>query len=172
MLQDINDSKQLFGGKVVVFGGDFRQVLPVVQKARKQEMIDASIVKSYLWPLLTKISLTENMRARFDPHFSDFLLRVGDGKEPTIDADKIKIPTSMIIPYEEDNISLKALIDAVFPNLNDYFENIDTMTNRAILTPKNDYVDDINILLIEQFPGDATTYYNFDETIDKNEQAI
>ncbi|KAK4849868.1 hypothetical protein QYF36_001540 [Acer negundo] len=42
MLQDINDSKQLFGGKVVVFGGDFRQILPVVQKARKEEMIDAT----------------------------------------------------------------------------------------------------------------------------------
>ena len=172
MLQDINDSKQLFGGKVVVFGGDFRQVLPVVQKGRKEEIIDATIVKSYLWPLLTKISLTENMRARFDPYFSDFLLRVGDGKEPTTDAEKIKIPASMIIPYKEDNISLKALIDVTFPNLNDYYENIDTMTNRAILTPKNDYVDDINALLIEQFPGDAVTYYSFDETIDKNEQAI
>ncbi|KAK1565427.1 hypothetical protein Q3G72_026288 [Acer saccharum] len=101
MLQDINDSKQLLGGKVVVFGGDFIQVLPVVQKARKEEMIDASIVKSYLWLLLTKISLTENMHARFDPQFSEFLLRVGDGKEPTTDAEKIKIPASMVIPYKK-----------------------------------------------------------------------
>lgn len=37
-----------FGGKVVVFGGDFCQVLHVVPKATKQEKIDASLVKSYL----------------------------------------------------------------------------------------------------------------------------
>ncbi|KAK2645195.1 hypothetical protein Ddye_020390 [Dipteronia dyeriana] len=73
---------------------------------------------------------------------------------------------------ELDDISLKALIDVVFPNLNDYLKNIDAMTNRAILTPKYDYVDDINSLLIEQFLGEAITYCNFDETIDKNEQAI
>lgn len=29
-LQDIMESSELFGGKVMVFGGDFRQVLPVV----------------------------------------------------------------------------------------------------------------------------------------------
>ncbi|XP_062074015.1 replication protein A 70 kDa DNA-binding subunit D-like [Humulus lupulus] len=43
MLKDINDSAQPFGGKVVVIGGDFRQVLPVVQKARREETIDATL---------------------------------------------------------------------------------------------------------------------------------
>ena len=35
MLQDINESELPFGGKVVVFEGDFRQVLPVVPKASR-----------------------------------------------------------------------------------------------------------------------------------------
>ena len=30
MLQDINDCNLPFGGKVIIFGRDFRQVLPVV----------------------------------------------------------------------------------------------------------------------------------------------
>ena len=33
MLQDVCSCTDLFGGKVVVFGGDFRQVLPVVTKS-------------------------------------------------------------------------------------------------------------------------------------------
>ncbi|KAH7546812.1 hypothetical protein FEM48_Zijuj01G0240800 [Ziziphus jujuba var. spinosa] len=39
MLQDINECDLLFGGKVVVFGGDFRQVLPVVPKDKSQQDI-------------------------------------------------------------------------------------------------------------------------------------
>ncbi|KAG7960213.1 hypothetical protein I3843_10G112200 [Carya illinoinensis] len=43
MLQDINDSELTFGGKVVLFCGDFCQVLPVVRKGTRQEHVDASL---------------------------------------------------------------------------------------------------------------------------------
>ncbi|XP_041011406.1 replication protein A 70 kDa DNA-binding subunit B-like [Juglans microcarpa x Juglans regia] len=46
------------------------------------------------------------------------------------------------------------------------------MTNRAILTPKNNSVDEINTILIQRFPGTVTQYYSFDETIDTSEQGI
>ncbi|KAH7510543.1 hypothetical protein FEM48_ZijujUnG0119500 [Ziziphus jujuba var. spinosa] len=39
MLQDINECDLLFGGKVVFFCGDFRQVLPVVPKDKSQQDI-------------------------------------------------------------------------------------------------------------------------------------
>ena len=74
MLQDINESNLPFGGKIIIFGGDFRQVLPVVPRATKEEVINASLVMSYLWPSFIKIQLSENMRARFDQTFSNFLL--------------------------------------------------------------------------------------------------
>jgi hypothetical protein len=38
-----------FGGKVVVLGGDPKQILPVVENASKTQIINASIFKSYLW---------------------------------------------------------------------------------------------------------------------------
>ena len=41
-----------FGGKVVVFGGDFRQILPVVPKGNRGDIVDACIGSSYLWPIL------------------------------------------------------------------------------------------------------------------------
>ncbi|KAG7956854.1 hypothetical protein I3843_11G145000, partial [Carya illinoinensis] len=43
MLKDVNDSELSFGGKVVIFGGDFRQILPVVPKGTRQKQIDASL---------------------------------------------------------------------------------------------------------------------------------
>jgi ATP-dependent DNA helicase PIF1 len=92
MLQNINESDLPFGGKVVVFGGDFRQVLPIVPKATRHEQIHASLVTSYLWPILQKIKLTENMRTKLDPMFLEYVLQVGNGtKLVTID-NKIKIP--------------------------------------------------------------------------------
>lgn len=44
--RDITDVELPFGGKIMIFGGDFRQVLPVIYKGTKSELIQASIVKS------------------------------------------------------------------------------------------------------------------------------
>ncbi|XP_015054806.1 uncharacterized protein LOC107001171 [Solanum pennellii] len=71
--RDIMDIAKPFGRKVMVFGGDFRQVLPVVPKSTRAEIVNASLVKSYLRPLMKKIQFTRNMRAITDPTFSDFL---------------------------------------------------------------------------------------------------
>ncbi|XP_074282556.1 uncharacterized protein LOC141607096 [Silene latifolia] len=37
LFQDVCNSSELFGGKVIVFGGDFRQVLPVLPRRTKEE---------------------------------------------------------------------------------------------------------------------------------------
>ena len=170
MLQDINDNKMLFGGKVIVFGGDFRQVLPIVPRARKEEIINSCLIMSHLWPLLEKIKLIENIRAMHDPLFADFLIRIGDGIEEKNDEDNIKLPLNMIIPYEDEEISLQKLINIIFTDINDYSNNVDTMMNQP--KKKNEYVDQINNLLIEKFPGDPVKYYSFDETIDETKQCF
>ncbi|XP_010239293.1 ATP-dependent DNA helicase PIF2-like [Brachypodium distachyon] len=61
-LQDITGHKLPFGGKVIVFGGDFRQVLPVVRRGTRAQIVDASIQKSYLWKDIKQIKLQRNMR--------------------------------------------------------------------------------------------------------------
>ncbi|XP_021739936.1 ATP-dependent DNA helicase PIF4-like [Chenopodium quinoa] len=74
LLQDICDSDVIFGGKVIVFGGDFRQVLPVVPNKTIREAVEASIVSSYIWQHLRRFRLTENLRARKILHFLTFYL--------------------------------------------------------------------------------------------------
>jgi len=51
-----------FGGKVVVFGGDFRQILPVIQGAGRAERVLSSLNSSYLWEKCKVLRLTKNMR--------------------------------------------------------------------------------------------------------------
>jgi ATP-dependent DNA helicase PIF1 len=62
-LQDITDCNMPFGGRVMVFGGDFCQVLPVVRRGTRAQIVDSSIRMSPLWPSIKKMRLTQNMRA-------------------------------------------------------------------------------------------------------------
>ena len=64
----------------------------------------------------------------------------------------VKLPSTMIIPYiEKKKDLLNMLINSVFPNIPQYATNLDTMINQVILTPRNDYVDDRNNLLIHHY---------------------
>lgn len=51
-----------FGSKTVVFGGDFRQILPVIPKGSRHDIVNVTINSSYLWRHCTVLRLTKNMR--------------------------------------------------------------------------------------------------------------
>ncbi|XP_022846398.1 ATP-dependent DNA helicase PIF2-like [Olea europaea var. sylvestris] len=172
MLRDVNDCEFPFGGKVIVLGGDFLQVLPVVQRGNKDGVIRVSHVNSYLWPLFTKLRLSENMRAQLDTSFCKYLLDIGDGTAEKHSCNMVQLPPDITIDFEEHITSLQSLIDIVYPNLDHYVDNLHYMINRVILTPKNEYVDEINNLLISHFPGDSFTYFSFDEAIDTTDQSM
>lgn len=62
-LKDILVCDAPFGGKVMVLRGDFSQILPIVQKGTKAQMIFACIVKSPLWTITKVLHLQQNMRS-------------------------------------------------------------------------------------------------------------
>ncbi|XP_073310003.1 uncharacterized protein [Primulina huaijiensis] len=171
-LQDLVGKKEPFGGKVVVLGGDFMQVLPVIPKATVQETIDGSLIKSYLFHLMHIIVLSENMRAREDPVFCNFLLRVGQGIEPMDEHGNIKIPDDMLIRYceEYDDLSEQRLISYVYPSLTENYSTTSYMKGRAILATKNVHVDRINKNIISLFPGEEMIFLSFDEAIDDTQK--
>jgi len=43
-----SNSNQIFGGKVIVFGGDFCQILSVIPRGTRSDIINATINSSYL----------------------------------------------------------------------------------------------------------------------------
>ena len=88
-LRDILSNDQIFGGKVIVFGGDFRQILPVIPGGNRSDIVHASINSSYIWDSCEVLTLTKNMRLQQNPmspnsqelkDFSEWLLKVGEGK--------------------------------------------------------------------------------------------
>ena len=151
-LRDSMDSTKNFGGKVIVFGGDFCQVLPIVPYGIKAETINASFAKSNLWSKMEILKLTRNMRARLDDGFSDFLLRVGNGVESTISDDLILLPKEIVIQYENDEISNRKLIDIILPFLTENAKSKQYIMEHAILATKNEHVDELNAKMIKIFP--------------------
>ena len=152
----------MFGGKIIVFGRDFKQVLPVVPHATRVETMNASLVMSYLWPKMEKLRLTRNMRAQLDTTFSDFLLRVGDGDENSTNEDMINIPDHMLVQYKHGDDPEKCMINTIFPSLREHANSSKYIKERAILTTKNEFVDIMNEKLIAMFLGEFKAYYSFD----------
>lgn len=154
-----------FGGKVIVFGGDFRQVLPVIPKANRSQIVSQCISRSFLWRSVKKMRLFTNMRvqnaiqsnnstlAREFQDFADYLLEIGNGNAPVVDNNNaIELRSSMVL----QGTNVFNLISTVFNNFQGTAFNEDRknfIINRAILTSLNSDVATINNILLDQFDG-------------------
>ncbi|XP_057310488.1 uncharacterized protein LOC130648452 [Hydractinia symbiolongicarpus] len=159
MLRDITNVNLPFGGKVVLLGGDFRQILPVVKKARPAEVIDVCLKSSYIWPLITSFQLRLNMRAGLqEQEFADWLLQLGSDQLPTKPADPfrdcIEIPPTCVLKNSEN------LIDIMFDGI-----IIEDYSSRVILSATNEDTLQINDEVLEKIPGDVITYNSADSVV-------
>ena len=170
--RDLRDSEDPFGDIVFVMGGDFRQILPVVVRGSRSQIVNACIKSSKLWDDVYMMNLTINMRVQDESQqeFVDYLLQIGEGKEPVyedIGEDVIKLDDNLVF----NNETLESLISEVFDNLDDNFyynkDYADYIKDRAILTLKNDDVDDINEQIINAFPGVSQEFLSADSVEDQ-----
>jgi len=93
-----NSNEKPFGAMTVVLGGDFRQILPVVPKGRREHIVSASVKHSYLWNHFEIFKLTENMRLTCMPNdtekhkevneFAEWILNIGYGKTASDEGDE------------------------------------------------------------------------------------
>ncbi|CAN7053526.1 unnamed protein product [Brassica rapa subsp. trilocularis] len=143
---------QTFGGKTVLLGGDFRQILPVVPQGSRADTVLASISHSYLWNFCHKFSLKTNMRVNQDEkEFSDWLLKVGEGRPESVHED------------EDDGYhDQMQVVDAAYGDINQIEASQSSYTDKAILTPRNDTVDEINAYTISKTDGESKDYYSYD----------
>jgi len=61
---------------------------------------------------------------------------------------------------------LDRLIDDIFPRLNENMSNPSYITSRAILSTHNEWVDMINMRMIDRFQGEQMVYHSFDSAVD------
>ncbi|KAM0923140.1 hypothetical protein ACQ4PT_005704 [Festuca glaucescens] len=117
-----------FGGKIVVLGGDLRQILPVIEGGTRSQVVNAAITNSPLWSGVQVLPLTINMRLAvktMDPNvqaeataFAKWVLSVGDGTIPAVSRQGESDPTWITIPDEHllhtDGDKIAAIVDSVY----------------------------------------------------------
>jgi hypothetical protein len=168
LLQDIRGNKLLMGGTVLVLAGDFRQTLPVIPRSTPTDELNACIKASYLWRHVKKMTLKTNMRVHMthDPSagvFSAQLLTLGNGKAPAeSNTGLISFPKNFCTIVK----STEELKCRVFHNIRLHFRNPQWLCERAILAPKNDMVNKINLQIQELLPGFTQIYRSVDTVMD------
>ncbi|GES92234.1 uncharacterized protein LOC112184611 [Rhizophagus clarus] len=141
--RDITGIEEPFGGKFFIMGGDFKQILPVVIQGTRGQIIEC----------MYKIF--------------KFMEIFDEGKN-NIEEDIIKLSNDIIL----NNNHIESLISKVFDNFNINYNNANNYTNfikdRAILTTKNEVVNDINEKIIKNFPGQAQEFLSADLVEDED----
>jgi ATP-dependent DNA helicase PIF1 len=121
-----------FGGKVVVMGGDFRQILPMVPRGTRGQIVDASLKRFVvLWHRVKVRQLHENIHvqrllaqgganvaadAQQQQAWVDYLQRIGEGTEQVfleVGEEVVLIPEDMCCQGD----TIDSLVDDVYGNL-------------------------------------------------------
>ncbi|XP_058741856.1 uncharacterized protein LOC131614261 [Vicia villosa] len=177
VMRTYGNSKEIFGGKVVVFGGDFRQILPVVPKGSRSDIVHSAINASYIWWSVEVLTLTQNMRLQSGPNehekkeiadFSKWLLDIGEGKvsEPNDGFADIELPPELLITDYTDPIV--AIVNSTYPDFVQNYQSNNYLKSRAILASTLEVVDQINRHVLDLMPGDMKEYYS-SNTVDRSE---
>ncbi|CAN7072136.1 unnamed protein product, partial [Brassica oleracea var. botrytis] len=165
---------QPFGGKVVVFGGDFRQMLHVINGSGRAEIVMASQNSSYLWEHCKVLKLTKNMRllsaglsleeSKYLQEFSEWILKVGDGKlsEPNDGEAEIEIPSEFLI--SNSNHPIEAISEAIYCDSNSFHKNKEPkfFQERGIICPTNEDVNRVNEYMLDKLDGEEKIYNSAD----------
>ncbi|XP_039610024.1 uncharacterized protein LOC120529870 [Polypterus senegalus] len=151
LLKQIMDNHKLFGGKVFLLGGDFRQTLPVVPHDDRTKIVEVCIKYNKLWQNFQVLNLTNNIRS-VDTEFSNWLIQLGNGDTPHIDGlpeDIIEMPSKILCTGD--------IIKDLFGKRISVAE-VSKIAKKSILCPKNSDVDTINEEVLNILEGDTVTF--------------
>jgi hypothetical protein len=173
---------QIWGGCMLITLGDFHQVCllhivvcrqsyfqlhknaPVVHYGGRSAITKASIRTQPIFNHFEILQLHASIRQATDPDFANFLNSVGDDfSHDTVDLARF--------PHSR---SLTAVLNFVFPP--EVVSQPHICVQRAILSPFNFFVDEINLKILHRLQGDSKTYFSSDhiegDLDDEEEESI
>ncbi|XP_034839966.2 uncharacterized protein [Maniola hyperantus] len=171
-LRDLMKNDKIFGGKIIIFAGDYRQIPPVVVHARSNsDVFNASVKSSPIWQKLKTFSLITSQRCRDDSEFSEFLLKLGSNQLTSVTLHTNRTVENLInLSIISFVLELDDLIDFVYPNV--VLNEPDVCVHRAILSTHNASVYEINAKILELLPEDPLHFYSIDEVVSDNADQI
>jgi PIF1-like helicase/Helitron helicase-like domain at N-terminus len=166
--RDLRDDLRPFGGLTVVFGGDFQQILPVILKGSRAQVVGACMQRSYLWSHIIVLRLHQNMRlntnVQEEANFAKWQLEVGHGQH-TDDSCNITLPNHFHCPEN----TVDSLLDIIYPDLHVPGHSDQYFSERIILSCINKKVNELNETVLARFPGPSQIFHSVD-SIPNSEQ--
>ncbi|KAL2947267.1 hypothetical protein AAZX31_20G062100 [Glycine max] len=174
-ISDNNDT--VFRGKIVVFCGDFRQILPMISRRTRSDIVHTTINASYLWSHCHVLKLTKNLRLQSNSdtthatevtNFAKWILQIGDGTlgQANDGYGTIEIPKELFILNYTDPID--AIVQSTYPNIRQHYKDSKFLQPRAILASTNEIVDHINDYVLSLIPSEEREYLSSD-SIEKSD---
>ena len=123
---------------------------------------------SPLYGYFQEFKLTKNMQT--DPaeiEFSDYILRLGEGREENIaeiNENTVMIPKEYLVPH------MNALIEKVFPKLEEKTDDWTSLVEGTIYTPLNTHMQKVNFICISKFPGEKKVFLASDSIIQDDQK--
>ncbi|CAI0446647.1 unnamed protein product [Linum tenue] len=111
-------------------------------------------------------SLNPKFEALHFPLLFSYEKMVGDGKLPTesfkqnAPSDWIQIPEVFLVPTTNEPI--QSITSDIYDSFAEKYKNTIYLTSRAIVTPTNAKVNEINDYMLQQLPGLARSYHSSD----------
>ena len=172
----MDNEDQPFGGVPFIFGGDFAQTVPVITKGSRAQQCGASLRYSFLWPSLTVLHLTQNMRVREgvdNKAFADWIGKIS--YDPRLRG-KIELPAEISSRFYDrdadgkvdDANGLYKLCEHIYPadQLAQAHEHPEFFRDRAILTLRNDTAEEINTHIQKSIPNEEQVFFSANKSDD------
>ncbi|XP_072064332.1 uncharacterized protein [Arachis hypogaea] len=167
-----------FGGKVVVLGGDFRQILPMIPRGSHEDIVHACINSSYLWHSCQVLRLTKNMKLHDCSQdmrdvelkkFAYWILNLGDGLfgDSSDGESVIRIPEKLLFNFE--STSLHDLVLFIYPDILLHISSVDYFKDKSILAPTLDVVTEVNNHVMSLLPGNEKVYLSSDTLLNQDD---
>jgi ATP-dependent DNA helicase PIF1 len=170
-----------FGEKIVLFGGDFRQIPPVVTRGSREDSIAACLKRSQLWQHIHSLHLSVNMRLSLNSSAFDFeaqaefarsLLQVGEGTLPRESTNQgistiIELPPQIVMPTGS---KLTDLISTVYSNLGNHIGDADYLRQRSVLCAVSDDADEVNTQIMDVIGGKPRDLLSVDSIVHDGQQ--
>lgn len=162
LLKNLSENPEKpFGGRCLVFGGDFHQLSPITGSRKRSAQIDVSIRNHPLFSNKFKVlTLTENMRVdQGEREFAEFLRELGRG------ATTAKPSIFRFVS------SRRKLVRFCYSReeLRDPLANSSAWSRCAILAPTRSIVSDLNDCITGMLAGESRLYYS--QTLPTNADA-
>ncbi len=170
-LRDVTKKNQLFGGKTILFSGDWRQIGPISKGDSPTEVVDIAFISSPLWPHFNRFRLTKSQRDKNDPEYASFVQNIGEGKISASTMPDGRKLTPLNNHYEADcdkhfqlqsTTDFDTLINFVYP---DMAQDTRQWNQRAILATTNATIDTCNDHISSARQGQSVSFFSSDSLI-------